>query len=250
MKLGWLSIPLLVLLTSCITTATGGAQVGTDAQRLQAQLDLARGYLETGDIDNARRPLERALQIDPSSAEAHVLMATVYLADGDKRLVEQEYRQAIHHSPRNSMARNNYGTFLFAEGRYKEAAEQLKQAANDPKYPRRAQAYENLGLTELRLDDATDAQESFQRALMLNAAQPRACYELASIYFGNGDFPAAKEYLDQFNAMSRPTSRSLWLGIRLSRVLGDENQLASYAVALKNMFPESEEYRLYQERQW
>jgi type IV pilus assembly protein PilF len=250
MKLGWLAIPLLALLTSCITTESGGAQKGTTEQRLQAQLDLARGYLENGDIPNARRPLERALKIDPSSAEAHVLMATVYLADGDKRLAEQEYRQALHHSPHNSMAHNNYGTFLFAEGRYKDAFDQLKQAANDPKYARRAQAYENLGLTELRLEKVKDAEQSFQRALMLNSAQPRACFELASIYFADGDFPAAKEYFDKFNSLARPTPRSLWLGIRLSRVLGDEDRLSSYAMALKNMFPESEEYRLYEQRQW
>ena len=50
--------------------------------------------------------------------------------------------------------------------------------------------------------------------------------------------------------MARPTSRSLWLGVRLSRVLGDQDQLSSYALALKNLFPESPEYRLYQERAW
>lgn len=250
MKLGWFVMPLVVLLTGCVTTETGGAQPGSTAQRLQAQLDLARGYLEKGDVANARRPLQQALKVDPSSAEAHVLMATVYLADGDKHLAEQEYQQALRNDPRNPMAHNNYGTFLFAEGRYKDARNQLLQAANDPKYARRAQAYENLGLTELRLDDIKDAEQSFQRALMLNTALPRCYLELANIYFGAGNFTKSKEFFEKYNSMARPSPRSLWLGIRLSRVLEDENQLASYALALKNLFPESEEYRLYQERQW
>jgi type IV pilus assembly protein PilF len=251
MKLGWLVLPLLAaLLTGCVTTETGGSVPGSTEQRLQAQLDLARGYLEKGDVANARRPLEQALKIDPSSSEAHVLMATVYLADGDKNLAEQEYLQALHDDPKNPMARNNYGTFPFAQGRYKDARKELQQAASNPKYARRAQAYENLGLTELRLDDVKAAEQSFQHALMLNTTLPRCYLELANIYFGAGNFTASKEFFEKYNSMSKPSPRSLWLGIRLSRVLNDENQLASYALALKNLFPDSEEFRLYEARQW
>ena len=243
-------IPLLLVIAGCVTTQTGGAQKGTTAQRLQAQLDLARGYLEQGDVASARRPLESALKIDPSSSEAHVLMATVYMADGDKRLVESEYRKALRHNPHDAMAHNNYGTFLFAEGRYKEARDQLKLAANDPKYARRALAYENLGITELRLGDVVAAEQAFLRGLMLNTSLARSQLELANLYFEAGDFPDARTYFDRYNAIASPSARSLWLGVRLSRVLGNEDELASYAIALKNLFPNSEEYRLYQERQW
>jgi type IV pilus assembly protein PilF len=241
---------LCALVSGCVTTEIGGVQKAPTAQRLQAQLDLARGYLEIGDTQSARRPLERALNIDPRSSEAHVLLATVYLADGDKRLAEQEYKTALRDDPKNAMARNNYGTFLFAEERYKDARSQLQQAADDPNYGRRAQAFENLGLTELKLDQVDAAEQSFRRALLLNNALPRCYLELAQIEFAAGKFAAAKEDFAHYNALAKPTPRSLWLGIRLSRVLNDEDELASYAIALRNLFPDSEEYRLYQDRQW
>jgi type IV pilus assembly protein PilF len=250
MKRALLCAVAALLLAGCITTESGGAKSGTNPQRLQAFLDLARGYLEQRDYAHARPPLEQALKVDPTSAEAHVLMATVNLADGDKSLAEREYKEALRHEPRNAMAQNNYGTFLFAEGKYKEAAQHLKIAAEDPKYVRRAQAYENLGLTQLKLAATADAEQSFLRALMLNAVQPRSAFELAEIFFAAGDFVRSKQYFDSYNTMGRPTSRSLWLGIRLSRVSGDQNQLASLALALKNMFPDSPEYRLYQDRDW
>ena len=118
------------------------------------------------------------------------------------------------------MAQNNYGTFPVRRGQAtRKRREHLKVAANDPKYARRAQAYENLGLTQLKLDQPADAEQSFLRALMLNAAQPRSAFELAEIYFTNGDFTRSKQYFESYNSMARPTSRSLWLGIRLSRVL-------------------------------
>jgi len=245
------AIALFVLIGGCVTTETGnGPKAGTQQQRLQAHLELARGYLAKSDYANARRPLENALKVDPSSAEAHVLMATVDVANGDKELADKQYRDALRYEPKNSMAQNNYGTFLFSEGRYKEAAQHLKAAANDTSYPRRAQAYENLGLTQLKLNEPADAEQSFLRALMMNKLQPRSAFELADLYFKAGDFPRAKQYFDQFNGMTQPTARSLWLGVRLSRVLGDQDQLASYALALKNLFPDSPEYRLYQERGW
>ena len=247
-RIAWFA--LLLLIGGCITTETGGPKAATTQQKLQAFLDLARGYLEKRDYTNARRPLEQALRVDPTSAEAHVLMASVYVADGDKQLAEREYKEALRHEPKNAMAQNNYGTFLFADGRYKEAMQHLKIAANDPSYGRRGQAYENLGLTQLKLNQPADAEQSFLRALMLNSQQPRSDFELADLYFKSGDFVRCKQYFDAYNALTRPTSRSLWLGVRLSRVLGDQDQLSSYALALKNLFPDSPEFREYQERSW
>ena len=244
----WGAIVLVV--SGCVTTESGGSKPGTNGQRLQAYLDLARGYLEQRDYVHARPPLEQALKADPSSAEAHVLMAMVNLADGDKHLAEKEFKDALRYDPHNAMAQNNYGTFLFAEGKYKEAAEHLKVASADPKYVRRAQAYENLGLTQLKLTENADAEQSFLRALMLNAVLPRSAFELAESYFTAGDFVKSKQYFDSYNSMAKPTARSLWLGVRLSRVLGDQDQLSSYALALKNLFPDSPEYRLYQDRNW
>ena len=74
--------------------------------------------------------------------------------------------------------------------------------------------------------------------------------QFGDLYFTGGDFVRSKQYFDSFNSMARSTARSLWLGIRLSHVQGDQNQLSSYALALKNLFPDSPEYRLYQGRDW
>lgn len=241
---------LLVAVAGCVTESNSNLKTGTEQQRLQAYLDLARGYIEKNDYANARRALDGALKVDSSSSEAHVLLAAVYLGTGDKALADKEYKAALRSDPHNSMAQNNYGTFLFAEGRYKDAAKHLKIAADDVGYARRAQAYENLGMTQLKLNQAPDAEQSFLRALMLNRVQPRSAFELADLYFRAGDFPRAKQYFDAYNGMAQPTARSLWLGVRLSRVLGDQDQLASYALALKNLFPDSPEYRLYQDRNW
>ena len=43
--------------------------------------------------------------------------------------------------------------------------------------------------------------------------------------------------------MATPTAESLWLGVRVERRLGDRNSEASYAMQLRNKFPNSVEAR-------
>ena len=44
-------------------------------------------------------------------------------------------------------------------------------------------------------------------------------------------------------------ARGLWLGIRLERIYGDTDALASYELALKHLYPDSPEYKAYLQSQ-
>ena len=239
----------IILLTACAGPET---KTGSDGQNdpAVANANLGLAYMERGEYQVALDKLKKALEINPDLPQAHHYIAMVYQKLGNVGDAEKHFERAVSLDGSDSALQNNYGTFLFAEGRYKDAKKELQRAADDPDYARRAQAFENLGLTELKLDETDAAKASFQRALLLNASMPRSHLELAQIEFSTGNFAAAKENFDRYNAMAKPTARSLWLGIRLSRVLHDQDQLASYALALRNLFPDSEEYRLYQDRQW
>ena len=65
--------------------------------------------------------------------------------------------------------------------------------------------------------------------------------------FDEKDYTSAKQYFDQFAKIAKPSARSLWLGIRIERIFGNQDKEASYAVALKGMFPYSKEYLAYKE---
>jgi type IV pilus assembly protein PilF len=245
---GGLALILCWALAGCVTSVDGGGpQPASQAQRVHAQLALARGYIEEGDWINARQPLERALSIDPRSSDAHVLLALVYQAEGAYASAEDHYRRAIRFDRTNSMALNNYGSFLYLQERYGEARDLLQRAADDSNYAARPQAFENLGLTELALGSGDRAQAAFTRALRLNPDLPLAHLELAEIQFSRGNNAAAIEHFERHRQLARQSSRSLWLGIRLHRAMNDRDAVASYGLQLRNLFPGSEEYRLYQE---
>jgi type IV pilus assembly protein PilF len=45
--------------------------------------------------------------------------------------------------------------------------------------------------------------------------------------------------------MAKQNAESLWLGIRLAHVMGQDDKQASYALFLKNQFPSSAQYGEY-----
>jgi type IV pilus assembly protein PilF len=231
-----------VMLGGCVTERTGGLpEPAAPSDRVQAQLDLARGYLEQGNTERARSSLNKALDINSRSVEAHVLLGVLNAAESENELAEREFRTALNIEPRNAQALNNYGSFLYSQGRFDEAVRHLKLLVRDTDYRARSQAYENLGLAELKVGDVASARESFSRALQLSFAQPVASLELAKIAYDEGDVEAANEYYDGFRTQARQNARSLCLGMKIAQALGDTDRMASYALALNNLFPDAPE---------
>ncbi len=230
--------------TGCVTETTGPAplQAAPPAEQLQALVDLSIGYLRNRDYNRAKENLNRALAIDPNSAQAHNAFGLVYQLEGDDDLADAHFRQAT--ADRSySRAYNNYGAFLFAQQRYKEAIEKLEVAAQDRFYENRPLVFENLGVAYLRLGDVENAEQAFARATRLNPGQPRALLEMAHIRFDQKNYIEARQYYRQFVNSSSQNARSLLLCVRISRIFNDTNSEASCELTLKNIFPASEEYK-------
>jgi len=245
--LTWAAVLLFGLVGCATAPPTGPHEAGTPQERLRAHLDLAEGYLETGDLDRAKRPLDRADQIDSRSWEAQSLRARILAMQGDVDLAERHFRQAVRFGPNEPRVRNDFGVFLYDLGRYGEAVEQLSRAVADPGNPHRAVAYENLGMANLRLDARTEARNAFNRAIMLRERMPVSLLELAELAYQDSDYAQAATYFERYRAMARQTPRSLWLGIRLARVFDNPDAEASYALQLRNLYPTSAEFLQYQE---
>ncbi|MEX2367175.1 MAG: type IV pilus biogenesis/stability protein PilW, partial [Pseudohongiellaceae bacterium] len=212
-----------VLLTACVTSSTSifNTQV-SEEQALQDYLQLSMGYLEQGELDSAKRHLNNAMEIEPNSSEVHAVWGLVYSRQGDTELADESFRRAIRLNGRNSQARNNYAAFLFANGRYQDAYDQLENVVTDVNYRSRPQAFENLGLAAVRLNRSEDAENAFNRALQLNANQLRSSLELANINLGKEDIQQARAYYNNFTSLAQRfnlghSARSLLIGARLEK---------------------------------
>lgn len=239
------------LLAACTTVEqTGNRKVDTKAGA-RDRVALASEYLRKGDNESAQVQLKKALELDSDSAEAHHLMGIVEERDGDMKRADKAYRKAIKLKPGYSAAHNNYGVFLLKNNRCKEAIKQFEAATSDLGYDLRAQAFEGMGRCQLREGNKDEATRSFSRALRLDAGMALSTLQMSDLMFEQKNFVVSRDLYQRYLKLTEkvPQSpQSLWLGIRLERQLGDnKDALASYELALRRLYPNSPEYKLYQE---
>ena len=236
-----------LMLAGCVTE--GGKQQFRNtnkAKAIQQYTELGLRYIQQGDTVKAMVPLKRALELAPKDPGVHNAFAILFQAEKEPDLADEYFRKSLKFGPKETRLRNNYAAFLFAQQRYTEACAQLESAAEDELYEKRSAVYENLGLCYLKLEQEKNALEAFERAISINDSQPRALLEASTLYFNQGDIQRSDRYHTSYQRlvrfrMARNTPKNLWLGVRLARETGDKNKEASYALQLRNLFPDSEE---------
>ena len=241
----------VLLLSGCVTEYSGGTQMTSDPDAtLDKRVSLARQYIGVGDWDNAKRNLELAQEIDPQNAEVFEAFALVYQSTGEFELAEQQFKAALRAEPSLSRARNNYAAFLYSRGRFTEAESEFSRVTEDTLYSGRPMAFVNLGLCRLQLSDPVGAEAAFSRSLSMDRRNSVALLEMGFLRLEAGDTDEAKRYHGTYRTVSPQQSpRGLLLGLRIADLTGDQDALGSYELALRNLYPDSAEYRAWRERQ-
>jgi len=109
--------------------------------------------MEETDAGEAKEAYEKALEIDPHHADAHVNLGRILHEEGAPAAAEQHYRAALEVDPKHETAIFNLGVALEDLGRIRDAVAAYRKAIDlDPK---NADAHYNLaGLYERRGEKA------------------------------------------------------------------------------------------------
>ena len=247
----------VVLVAACFGTAGCATQPADDSalrsaspttgdvaqERLRARLhtELAAGYYELGNVGVALEEVKEALRADPNYGPAFNVAGLVYARLKEDRLAGESFQRALRINPNDYDALNNYGSFLCDRKQEREAIKLFLAAVRNPLYPAPDRSYVNAGVCARRSGDAAAAEEYFRQALKLRPSQPQALYQMADISFERGDLAGAKTYLSQLAQFADTSAEVLWLGVRVARRMGDRNSEASYALQLRNRFPNSQQ---------
>lgn len=210
---------------------------------------IAADLIRQGEDDKALGYLQQALKAAPDLPEAHNVMAVLLERDGNVKGADREFRKALRLRDTYTQAHNNYGSFLFRQKRYKDAARHFEAAAGDITYANRALAFEGLGRSAWMQGDKVRAEQAFVRALNLDGNLPVSILYMGEIAYDKQNYEGARSLYRRYLELTREspqTAQSLWLGIRLERRFGDRDALASYELALKRLYPGSPEYEQYQ----
>ena len=207
-------------------------------------LNVAVEYMREGNYEKALSRLERARDAKPDYAPVYDMLGLLYQQTGQLVDAEKNFKRALRLKRDNPGTLNNYGQFLCSQGREGEAEKYFLKATGDPLYKTPEIPYTNLGSCAYKQGRVDKAAHYFDKALSLNPDVPVALLQMADIHFGQGDYRRAREYLGRYNSVSKPSPRSLWLGIRIQRKLGDKDAVSSYALLLRNQYPQSNEAQL------
>jgi len=238
-------LALVAVLSGCSSSPLVKDGVDT-AKAAKANAELGLRYMIQGNNEVAMTKLKRALEFEPHYAPAHHYLGELYRRLNRPEDADDHYREALRYSEKEDfLLYNNYGAFLCSQGRFSEGERQFLRVLEDPVYPRRDQVYENLGVCLVRKPDLERAEEYLRQALQINPKLPRALLAMANVSFERKNYLSTRAYLQRFQAVAKHTPESLWLGIRVERILGDKDALASYALALKGRYPDAPETKLY-----
>jgi Tfp pilus assembly protein PilF len=147
--------------------------------------DYGIGLLLQGDLKGAQAAFKNVTAMDPGYADGPVNVARAQLQEGDVDGAVAMLAQALTTSPRLAKAHFFLGVALKTLGRYAEALEHLRIAAEQ--YPRDRVVLNQIGRVEFleRRFDAAIA--SFTRALQVDPEDLEAHYNLMLCHQGKGD---------------------------------------------------------------
>jgi predicted Zn-dependent protease len=160
---------------------------------------LALCYLDTRQYDNARRAFATQYGFPSDSAAAYLLAARMLLRREYLPVAQQSARKALELDPQLPLAHALLGEIALAGEHLDEAiAEFEKERLRNPLD---GGIYDRLGDAYTRAGDYTKAQQSLQRALLLEPNSTGPYILMGKVLLKQQDPASAKMYLERAEAM-------------------------------------------------
>jgi type IV pilus assembly protein PilF len=233
---------LLFFLLSCASTGNNTENEEPDAD-INALVNNSLVYAQNGQLGLAKNTINKALQIDADNVDANNMAGLIYGNAKEDPIAVAFFEKALQLAPSDVSTLNNFGNFLCDRGEKKLAEQKFLRAATNPKNPNPEIAYTNAGLCMLRVPDIPSAEEYFKTALDFQPNNSIALYQLARIYFNQGNGRLALNNLQHYATIAKHTPKTLKLGIEIGRMLKDKKFEVSYFNLLQDEFPASPEYQ-------
>jgi tetratricopeptide (TPR) repeat protein len=196
---------------------------------LSASERLKRGIVleEAGQIELSIAEHERAVELDPKLAQAHINLISLYGRMGRVEKAEQHYRAAVAISPNLADGHYNFGVLLVGQERYEEAARAFERSLQ--LNPFHAESHFNYGVMMERDGRLEEAAEHYRRAIENQPGYRLAHFHLGRILVHQGRLTDAIEhFLRTLTPEDNETPRFVYaLGATYARA-GDKQKAIHY----------------------
>lgn len=235
------------------TRSTNTDSSGYDKQKAAAaRLTLGLSYLAQGDYEKAKFNLDKALVHAPENDDVLRGVAWYYQSVSEPEIAKKFYLKAIQINPKNPELLNQYGVFLCRNNQLQESLEYFSASIKILSNKDIGGTYENAAICNIVAGNIEVAENYYRKALNYNPQQKDSLLGMAKIEYDKGRYKRSRSYISRFENVTKHNPRSLWLAIRTASYLGDMDAVASYALRLVQLFPDSQETENYldSKNQW
>jgi non-specific serine/threonine protein kinase len=179
------------------------AEVTTESMEAYNHYLKGRDYYERLYNEEARECLEKAIELDPQFAVAHMYLAAIHGRLRNTETRDYHYRKAMDHADKANRKERMYIEAAYAvsiEGDIKKRFRILKQMAEE--FPNEKLAHQLLA-SHYRVNELFyQAVEEYDKVLELDPNYGWAMNELGYMYADAGYFDKAHDYLQRYIAAS------------------------------------------------
>ncbi len=234
-------ILLMVLLVSACTPIQPDSNGRKKNPQRLAEVNTQLGieYMREGRYEPAMEKFQNALRHDSSLPLTNTSIAVLYEKLGEDSMAGKYYQKAYRLDRKDPVTLNAYGQHLCRQGRFKDADDMFHRASADPLYNHPEMILTNAGICANQNEDPAAAEKYFREALGKDPFYPPALGQMVRISFAQQNYLATRAYLQRLRKRSKLSPEFLWIAVRTETELGNLNEASSYALSLKNRFPDS-----------
>ncbi|MBL4940581.1 MAG: type IV pilus biogenesis/stability protein PilW [Colwellia sp.] len=243
---------LSVALSGCVTQSFENGKtpvVQNQANRddmAATRISLGLGYLNMGDMPQAKKNLETAKNFAPNMVQVYTAFAHYYETVGEHKLTVTAYEKALSMKSDDADTLNNYGVYLCRQNKVAAAEAQFLKAIAVPSYILVSKSYENLSSCFLKKDNFVKAERYLSKAVSHNPSSGSILLQMVRLQYAMSDYKQAKFFQQRFEKITRRfTPQSLALAYKVYLKLGQRRTAKNYGTMLVKMYPQSWETQQY-----
>jgi tetratricopeptide (TPR) repeat protein len=156
---------------------------------------IGYSFVERGQLGEAERHLQKAVELSPSFSLAHQCYGHCLHMLGKKKKAEYHFRQALRLDPKNAKTHALYAILLTELHRLREAVIHSEQAAELE--PNNSDFHTVLGMALTEKNAYVDAETEFKKAIDLNPTSPLAHYHYGVLLGGISRWSEAENHFEK-----------------------------------------------------
>lgn len=194
-------IAALVLLSAAGCASDQSAKMKEGSRQAEGLFRLSQLDFSQGKNQEAITHAKQALNKDPKNADVHAFLGTVYLYLSDYENAEKSLKEALKLNNYLTDARNTLGAVYIKTGRPSEAQKVFQECLKDTTYPHPEKVLYNLGTLQLDEKRASEAEQTFRRAVEANPKYARGYYGLGQALLQSGRREEARKSFEKVIAL-------------------------------------------------